>query len=436
MVLAAFLAAAGVTTQLLALARAEGEEARRRAAEIASLSRLGSETLNAPRPSDALGAIAQVVHSTLDVAACEIFEWNATDERITTLASAGAPVDEPATRAAAILTAARQGAVVIVRPGGNTERIALDSDDIESSDAITRAVALTVPLRAHTQTVGVLCIDWGRPADLRPSERRFLAVLSYYAALGVDRALLATEAAHVEALREADRLKDMLLASVSHDLRTPLTTIRALAQRLALQGDTTASVIEEQVDRLSRFVGDILDLSRMKSGHFPLQTELNTAEDVIGAVARHTSGLMRGIRLETNVDLGEPALVGRFDFTHTLRVLTNLIENAVRFTPAGRRGRARRRARRRGLASLRWPIAGRASLRVTAGSSSSRSIVQAEPAPMLGARASASRSRAAWPKPRAAHWSTRNVSGGGSTFTLRVPAAEIGEVPASANEPL
>ena len=106
-----------------------------------------------------------------------------------------------------------------------------------------------MPLRAHGQTVGVLCIDWGAAADLPPSARRFLGVLSYYAALGVDRALLAAEAEHVEALREAARLKDMLLASVSHDLRTPLTTIRALAQRLSLQGDPAAAIIEEQVDR-------------------------------------------------------------------------------------------------------------------------------------------------------------------------------------------
>ena len=62
---------------------------------------------------------------------------------------------------------------------------------------------------------------------------RFLEAISYYAALGVERMRLAAEAERAEALREADRLKDALLASVSHDLRTPLTTIKALAHDLA-----------------------------------------------------------------------------------------------------------------------------------------------------------------------------------------------------------
>src|SRR2546422_2898198 len=138
---------------------------------------------------------------------------------------------------------------------------------------------------------------------LDAAQRRFLTALAYYAALGIERVRLVAEAERAEALREADRLKDILLASVSHDLRTPLTAIKALAQTAAGRGDANARVIEEQVDRLSRFVGDILDLSRLKGGVFPVTLEPNTAEDVVGAVTRqlrseeHTSELQSRLHL-------------------------------------------------------------------------------------------------------------------------------------------
>jgi two-component system sensor histidine kinase KdpD len=134
-------------------------------------------------------------------------------------------------------------------------------------------------------------------------------------------------------LREANRLKDIVLASVSHDLRTPLTTIKALAQSEAMHGNSSAAAIEEQADRLSRLVSDLLDLSRLKGGGFAVNLELNTAEDLIGAAVRQARGLLGGRTLRTVVDLSSPALVGNFDFAQSLRIIGNLLENAVRYSP-------------------------------------------------------------------------------------------------------
>jgi K+-sensing histidine kinase KdpD len=144
---------------------------------------------------------------------------------------------------------------------------------------------------------------------------------------------LSEEVRHAEALREASRLKDILLASVSHDLRTPLTAIRAIAQDIAADdsGATArAEIIVGQADRLHMMVADVLDLSRLKAGAFTMNAEVNTAEDLLGATLRQFSGVPDAKRIETIIDYSQPALVGTFDFVQSLRVMTNLVDNALR----------------------------------------------------------------------------------------------------------
>ncbi len=153
--------------------------------------------------------------------------------------------------------------------------------------------------------------------------------------LAAERELLVAEAEHAKALREDDRLKDALLASVSHDLRTPLTTIKALARDVAVSGDERAAVIEQQADRLNHMVTDLLELSRLNAGSLPLEIEVNTAEDLVGAAIQQVSGLLAGREVRTALPWSEPVPVGRFDFVHSLRILVNLIENAVKYSPPG-----------------------------------------------------------------------------------------------------
>jgi two-component system sensor histidine kinase KdpD len=144
---------------------------------------------------------------------------------------------------------------------------------------------------------------------------------------------LSAEVQHAEALREASRLKDILLASVSHDLRTPLTAIRALAQDIAAASPRSrphAEIIVGQADRLGKMVADVLDLSRLRAGAFTMNEEVNTAEDLLGATVRQFSGVPQAKRIETVIDYSQPPLVGTFDFVQSLRVMTNLVDNALR----------------------------------------------------------------------------------------------------------
>lgn len=154
---------------------------------------------------------------------------------------------------------------------------------------------------------------------------------------------MARELEHAEALRAADRFRETLVASVSHDFRTPLTTIKALADDVAASTlaardtdvESNARIIAEQADRLAGLVDNILDLSRIRAGSLPVNLEINTAEDLIGAATRQMRPALADHPIEVDIDWSTPALVGRFDFGHALRALCNLIENAAKYSTPG-----------------------------------------------------------------------------------------------------
>lgn len=146
---------------------------------------------------------------------------------------------------------------------------------------------------------------------------------------------LAEEAKHVEALREAGRLKDAMLANVSHDLRTPLTAIRATAAELRAEGSEGAAIIEEEAERLNRFVTDLLDLSRIRAGAVPVEPALNAAEDLIGVALERVRALPGASEIVVCLPPGSEIPVGRFDFVQALRALVNLLENSLRHSPLG-----------------------------------------------------------------------------------------------------
>ncbi|MFN2400420.1 MAG: DUF4118 domain-containing protein [Gemmatimonadaceae bacterium] len=341
LVLATFLVTASVAAQLLARARNEAHIARQRAAEIDRLSSLGAETLNAGRADEALAAIAGVIRTTLGVARCEIYLRDERDEphsAVTLVAESGTeppPSAEPTIYARMPLVewVATNGRHAIEREDGSV-RIESASDGQGPPLEPVNVRILLLPLQVRDQTVGVLRVAHSVALTLDRAQQRFLKALAYYAALGAERVRLVAAAERAEALRQADKLKDALLASVSHDLRTPLTTIKALAHDIGAEGDERAVIIEEEADRLNRFVADLLDLSRMSGGALVVNPEINAADDLIGASLQRVSGSLNGRTLDVSLDPTDPLLLGRFDFVHSLRVLVNLIENALKYSPA------------------------------------------------------------------------------------------------------
>jgi len=286
LVLVAFLVTSVVAEQLLTKAQERADVARQRAEEVERLATLGAETLNAGRAEDALNRIADVIREELQVASCDIIE---------------------------------RAELAKHAEGWPDER------------------TLIIPLVVRGRSIGILRLTHTTPLVLMPAQRRFLEVLSYYAALGLERVHLVAEAERADAFREADALKAALIASLSHDLRTPLTTIKALANKLRGQALPEAASIEEEADRLNRLVTDLLDLSRLNAKAMPIRLELNTAEDLIGAAVQRlaaTSGSQRLAIMHADAEAGVEPLAGEFDFVQSLRALQNLIENALKYSPA------------------------------------------------------------------------------------------------------
>ncbi|MDB4883080.1 MAG: ATP-binding region ATPase domain protein [Gemmatimonadetes bacterium] len=358
LVLAAFLATGVISAQLLARAQSEARAARERTDEVDRLAALGAEALNAGRAEDALTTLAEVIRTTLRVTRCEIFVRDSHDA-VTVVAASGTPIaSEPLVGASDAFTGdasvglepfgVSMGGARLVEWVAVSGRAAVERTDGAlrvganpgfTSDPldldVTGAQTILLPLRVRDRTVGVLRLAHTLALSLDRPQSRFLAALSYYAALGVERLRLVAEAEHAHALREADALKNALLASVSHDLRTPLTTIKALAHDLRMEGHERAATIEEEADRLNRFVADLLDLSRLNGGAFTVTPELNAVEDLVGAALQRVSGMLREHELSVALDTAEPLLLGRFDFVHSLRIVVNLLENAAKYSPPG-----------------------------------------------------------------------------------------------------
>jgi two-component system sensor histidine kinase KdpD len=361
LVLVAFLVTGIVAAQLLSRAQQRAELARRRTQEVERLASLGAETLNVGRAEDALVAIAGVIRGALGVARCEILVPN--DQPMAPAAGSQLP---PVSLVVAARVEAGGGqpaisdddssgelAAWVLGAGAPAARLAdgttwmgatsgpadVAEDSVEDGWSWTTAetLSLLMPLRVRERTVGVLRLSHDAPIVLEPDARRFLDALAYYAALGVERVRLTAAAERAEAFRQADELKTALLATVSHDLRTPLTTIKALAHELAARGEEEALSIEEEADRLNGLVADLLDLSRLSAGAVPLRVELDAVDDLIATTldrlrGRSAGRTIRVSRLDHDVS-EEPILFARFDLAQSQRALVNLLENAIKYGP-------------------------------------------------------------------------------------------------------
>jgi len=191
------------------------------------------------------------------------------------------------------------------------------------------------PLQTVRGRLGVLGVR--READLDAAEMQAMEALVDQSAVALERVRLAADAARAAASEDTQRLRTALLASLGHDLRTPLAGIQGAAGTLrtawdSLTPETRADLlasIEQDVGRMARFLANIADLTRLESGQIrPRLTAVPVAEVVEAAVSR----LADPLHVATFV----PAdIIVRADASLLEQVLFNVLDNAVKYSPLG-----------------------------------------------------------------------------------------------------
>ncbi|HKW10960.1 MAG TPA: ATP-binding protein [Gemmatimonadaceae bacterium] len=394
LVLVAFLITSVIAAQLLYRANATADEAMQRSIEVDRLAALGEETLNAADADEALRAIADTIRHSTDADKCEIY-LHGIDGRITRVARSarqedGVSLEHPpapsqgtdeapraaprgsliewiidhgasaveltdgtvrvahelprprrypggqrweaqAETAAAVRVVTRLETASMVQRLSESFRAMDDALPAGTDRPAVRAIAL--PLQARNHTVGVLRLVSVGGLSLSTEQARLLVALAYYAALGAERARLVATAERAEAERRVEGLRSALLTAVSHDLRTPLTTIKGIANELLRGGDSgRAAIIESEADRLNALVSDLLDLSRIHAGAVRPSLAVNTVDDLLGAALQGAAGTLGDRPVQIDAPHAE-LLTGIFDFTQTLRVVVNLLDNAAKYSP-------------------------------------------------------------------------------------------------------
>ncbi len=208
------------------------------------------------------------------------------------------------------------------------------------TDTLPGSLAVCVPLQGSQSVAGVLAV---RPhpslLPLAPVSLDLLGTLARQAGSALERVRLAGEAEEARVAMEAERLRNTLLSSVSHDLRTPLAAITGAASSLlqpvhldpATERGLKEGIYDEAL-RLSRLVGNLLDMTQLESGTLRLTREWQVLEELVGGALARLERSRQGRRVEVAIPSELPLVP--VDGVLIEQVLVNLLENAFKYTPA------------------------------------------------------------------------------------------------------
>ncbi len=210
------------------------------------------------------------------------------------------------------------------------------------ADTLPGAKRLFLPFRTGRGPVGVLGIDRDAPGPLlTPDGRRLLDALADQAAIAIERTTLAEDIDRARVVAETERLRAALLTSISHDLRTPLASIIGALTSLKNYGsaydaparEELMTTIQAEAERLNRFIGNLLDMTRLESGAIEIKPEMADIGEIIGTALQRAGKILMNHRVE--VDIAPDLPLVRLDYLLLEQTLFNLLDNAAKYAPAG-----------------------------------------------------------------------------------------------------
>ncbi len=333
-----FLIAAMSTAHLASEARQQAEAARTREQETLTLYQAGEAISNEVEAARLLPALAERIVQTCRVTRCVILRRTQSGALLPTATVSAEPLSSEEHQIILTLSQAAEEHHQII--GFGNERHLWEKAVQGISVPGSREIGVYVPLRVQETLVGAL--HAGPRIDgksFTAQDQRLILALANHAAVVIARQSLADEATQAAALREADTLKEALLSLVSHELRTPLAAIKAAASGLRQRGavwpeaarEQAIETIDMEVDRLTTLVSNLLDLSRLEAGAWiPSKDWCDMTEIVSTALDRLPVSDATRVQVTTHNDL--PLI--QADYVQIALVLTNLLENAVKYTPS------------------------------------------------------------------------------------------------------
>ncbi len=207
----------------------------------------------------------------------------------------------------------------------------------KGTSTLPSAIGFYMLMKTAKQALGVMGIQI--KDRVSPEHERLLDAFLSQCALALEATQLSEIAQEAELLSAKEKLQTTILNSVSHDLRTPLVSIKGTLSSLLDDSDTLTPAMKhelllgayEEADRLNRLVGNLLDMSRLQSGAMQLKRELYAVDEIISVSRRQLKSRLENRVIEVKIEDGSPLL--NVDMVLFAQVLVNLLDNAVKYSP-------------------------------------------------------------------------------------------------------
>ncbi|MEW6130490.1 MAG: ATP-binding protein [Acidobacteriota bacterium] len=321
----AFLITAIIASQLSAIARQRAREAERRREELFKLYQLSQSIIITPDSKAVMPSLVRQIVTEFDVSFCTLFiksedgDWHQLN--VATRSEYGRFIEPNAS--------------ILDESFASGEIIEADLPEKRRQDLQSQHIYYA-PLKIGVKSIGVMVVT------VSTLERGTIEAIAGLVALAMERTAMLKELSYTEALKQSDELKSALLASVSHDLRTPLTSMRAAIDNL-LQKDVEWDkealsefhlIISEDVQRLTRLVQNLLEMARIEAGELHLAKEWAAVAEIISNTVERCADATRNHKIVVDADEFLPFV--KVDSLLLTQALSYVVENAAKYSPTDR----------------------------------------------------------------------------------------------------